>query len=62
MDNTINDFTGLYSISKTLRFELKPVGQTLENIKNGHFLESDKKKADDYQDVKKKLTIIINFL
>lgn len=53
MDNTINDFTGLYSLSKTLRFELKPVGQTLENIKNGHFLESDKKKADDYQDVKK---------
>lgn len=53
MDNTIKGFTGLYSLSKTLRFELKPVGQTLENIKNGHFLESDKKKADDYQDVKK---------
>ncbi|MBR1537826.1 MAG: type V CRISPR-associated protein Cas12a/Cpf1 [Treponema sp.] len=53
MNKTINDFTDLYSLSKTLRFELKPVGQTLENIKNGHFLELDKKKADDYQDVKK---------
>lgn len=53
MNKTIGDFTGLYSLSKTLRFELKPVAQTLENIKNGHFLESDKKKADDYQDVKK---------
>ena len=53
MKKIIGDFTGLYSLSKTLRFELKPVGQTLENIKNGQFLESDKKKADDYQDVKK---------
>ena len=53
MKKTIGDFTGLYSLSKTLRFELKPVAQTLENIKNGHFLESDKKKADDYKDVKK---------
>lgn len=53
MKKTIGDFTGLYSLSKTLRFELKPVAQTRENIKNGHFLESDKKKADDYKDVKK---------
>ena len=53
MNNTFNDFTGLYSLSKTLRFELKPIAQTKENIKKGKFLESDKKKADDYKDVKK---------
>ena len=53
MKSIFDNFTGLYSLSKTLRFELRPVGQTLENIKNGHFLESDKKMADDYQDVKK---------
>ncbi|NJL96677.1 hypothetical protein HC864_02565 [Candidatus Gracilibacteria bacterium] len=27
-------FTNLYSLTKTLRFELKPVGKTLENMKN----------------------------
>lgn len=47
-----------YSISKTLRFELKPQAETLENIIKGKFLESDKKKAQDYQDVK---TIIDNY-
>ena len=61
---TIDSFCGQkngYSISKTLRFELKPVGQTLESIKNGKFLESDKKKADDYQDVKKIIDNYHNF-
>ncbi len=53
MEKTLNDFTEIYSLSKTLRFELKPIAQTLENIQKGHFLESDKKKADDYKDVKK---------
>ena len=58
MLRTLNDFTGIYSLSKTLRFELKPIAQTLENIQKGNFLESDKKKADDYKDVK---TIIDNY-
>ena len=35
-----------YAVSKTLRFELKPMGDTLENISKGRFLEADKKKAD----------------
>ncbi len=30
---TFNDLTGLYSLSKTLRFELKPVGKTEETFK-----------------------------
>lgn len=53
MKKTLNEFTNLYSISKTLRFELKPVAQTKDNIKKCKFLESDKKKADDYKDVKR---------
>lgn len=28
----LSDLTGLYSLSKTLRFELIPIGKTLENI------------------------------
>ena len=53
MKKTLADFTNLYSLSKTLRLELKPLGQTKANIEKGKFLESDKKKADDYKDVKK---------
>lgn len=30
--NPFDSFTNLYSLSKTLRFELKPVGKTLENM------------------------------
>ena len=58
MNKTFKDFTGLYSLSKTLRFELKPIGQTTENIEKCKFLESDKKTADDYKEVK---TIIENY-
>lgn len=53
---TIENFCGQgngYSVPKTLRFELIPMGKTLENISKGKFLESDKKKSDDYKDVKK---------
>ena len=53
MKKTLDDFTNLYSLSKTLRFELKPIAQTKENIEKGKFLESDKKKSEDYKDVKK---------
>ena len=56
MEKTIDEFCGQkngYSVSKTLRFELKPTGKTLENISKGKFLESDKKKSEDYKDAKK---------
>lgn len=33
-ENIFNDFVGKYALSKTLRFELKPVGKTLENMRN----------------------------
>lgn len=31
--NDLNQFTGLYSLSKTLRFELQPIGKTRETFK-----------------------------
>jgi CRISPR-associated protein Cpf1 len=33
------DFINLYPLQKTLRFELRPVGKTLENIKIAEILE-----------------------
>ena len=33
MNNNFYQFTNRYSLSKTLRFELKPIGKTRENIK-----------------------------
>ena len=53
MKKKLDDFTNLYSLSKTLRFELRPIAETKENIEKGKFLESDKKKSEDYKDVKK---------
>jgi CRISPR-associated protein Cpf1 len=56
---TYEDFIGLYKLSKTLRFELKPVGETavyLEDFKNHEFartVEEDSKRAEDYKVVKK---------
>lgn len=47
--NNFKDFTNLYSLSKTLRFELKPLGETLENIKKGNLLSKDEKRLADYQ-------------
>lgn len=48
-----SDFTGLFSLSKTLRFELKPVGKTLENIEKKGLLAEDEHRADSYKKVKK---------
>ncbi|MBP5202317.1 type V CRISPR-associated protein Cas12a/Cpf1 [bacterium] len=48
-----SDFTGLFSLSKTLRFELKPVGKTRENIEKKGLLDEDEKRAESYKAVKK---------
>ena len=47
-----NRFSNLYSLSKTLRFSLDPVGKTLENIQKNGLLDQDEKRADDYKKVK----------
>ena len=49
---TFNDLTGLYSLSKTLRFELKPVGKTKDNIETKGIIAQDKKRAEEYKKVK----------
>lgn len=54
-----DDFTGKYSLSKTLRFELKPIGKTLENMRtqfgydeNLRTFLSDQNIEDAYQALK----------
>ena len=52
------EFFNLYSLQKTLRFELKPVGETasyIEEFKNEglkRVVSEDEKRAEDYQKVK----------
>lgn len=49
---TIDELTGLYSLSKTLRFELKPVGATLSHIEEKGLIVQDTQRADEYKKVK----------
>ena len=49
----LTDFTGLYPLSKTLRFELIPQGKTLEHIVKNGLLEQDEHRAESYIVVKK---------
>lgn len=54
MSNKLADsFIGIYSISKTLRFELKPMGRTLEHIQASGMLDTDLQRSEDYKAVKK---------
>ena len=46
-------FSRIYPLSKTLRFELKPVGNTLEHINKNGLLEQDQHRAESYIQVKK---------
>lgn len=50
---TFNDFTKIYPLSKTLRFELVPIGETKENVAKSGILEQDQHRADSYVKVKK---------
>lgn len=51
--STFDKFTNLYSLSKTLRFELKPLGKTLEHIQASGILSSDEHRAESSKKVKK---------
>ena len=53
MKTMASDFTGLYQLSETLTFELRPMGKTEENLKKSGLLEQDMKRAEDYPEVKK---------
>lgn len=48
-----DDFKKLYPLSKTLRFEAKPVGPTFKHIKERGLLEEDEHRAISYVKVKK---------
>lgn len=50
--NDLKQFIGLYPVSKTLRFELKPIGKTQEWIERNHVLENDGERAENYPRVK----------
>ncbi len=56
---SLSDFTNVYSLSKTLRFELRPVNETgdrLEEFKNAGLraiVEQDRQRAADYKAIKK---------
>lgn len=50
---TLEQFIGLYPLSKTLRFALKPVGKTMENYRESGLLDNDKRRAEDYERVKR---------
>jgi hypothetical protein len=47
------DFTNLYQLSKTLRFELKPVGKTPKMLEDNGVFEKDEIVAKNYQEAKK---------
>lgn len=50
--NVLNRFSGLYPISKTLRFELQPIGKTAENIERRGLIAQDEQRAREYEKVK----------
>ena len=47
-NTSFSQFIGLYPVSKTLRFELKPIGKTLENVQNKGIIEQDEAKSLKY--------------
>ena len=47
----MKQFTNLYPVTKSLKFELIPIGDTLANIKTKGFLEEDEKRAENYKKV-----------
>lgn len=48
----IDHFINQYSLSKTLRFSLIPVGKTEENFEKKMLLQEDEKRAADYVEIK----------
>jgi len=49
---TFQEFTNLYELSKTLRFELKPVGNTLKMLRDNKVFEKDEEVSKNYKETK----------
>jgi len=52
MKSTLDQFSHLYPMSKTLRFELIPQGATTANIESRGFLKKDEERAESYKKMK----------
>ena len=50
-----SSFTHQYPLSKTLRFELKPIGKTLQHIQEKNFVQIDEELYELYKKIKKLL-------
>lgn len=47
------NFVNKYQLQKTLRFELRPIGDTLKHINAKGLVEQDKERAESYKKIKK---------
>ena len=47
-----DDFIGMYPVSKTLRFELRPIGKTREYIERDGIIDTDTARSENYIKVK----------
>jgi CRISPR-associated protein Cpf1 len=52
---SFHNLTNLYSLSKTLRFELKPIGKTADLVRQSDFFVKDQQKAAAYPLLKNKM-------
>jgi len=50
--NSFAGFTNLYELSKTLRFELKPVGETEKLLSENQVFLTDKIRQNKYEEIK----------
>ena len=58
----LEQFTDQYKVSKTLRFELIPVGKTLEHIESRGIIESDEDIAESLRSMTIGDSLIFIFL
>ncbi|MBR5160971.1 MAG: hypothetical protein IKW80_05040, partial [Thermoguttaceae bacterium] len=52
MTSIFDKFTGQYTVSKTIRMELRPIGKTLDHIKQLKLVSEDEVRADKYKKIK----------
>lgn len=52
MASIFDKFTNKYSLSKTLRFELKPVGNTTQMLQENHVIQIDEDRKKAYENTK----------
>ena len=55
--HNLAQFTGKYSVNKTLRFALKPQGKTKDFIRKNNLLKQDKDRSDQYRKAKRIIDI-----